>query len=324
VIISASRRTDIPALYSQWFMNRVSAGWCAVRNPRNAGQVSRVSLAPEDVDCIVFWSKNPAPMLPHLDELDRRRLRYYFQYSLNDYPGELEPGVPPLDRRVRTFLDLAGHVGPLRLIWRYDPVIISSRTPADFHSERFARIAGELRGATRRVMLSVLDFYRKTDRRLTQLEQEGFLFDRQAASSADTIELLRHLAAIARGHDMEVFTCAEGGTLNETGIPPGRCIDEQLLNTLWGLNLRYVKDPAQRELCLCMLSKDIGMNNTCIHGCPYCYATGNQALAQRRHQEHDPGSTCIWGNLELPRAMQGQQQRYSPRSSRPVAKQHGR
>ena len=324
MIISASRRTDIPALYSQWFMNRIRAGWCAVPSPRNSGQVWHVPLAAEDVDCIVFWSKNPAPMISHLDELDGRGFHYYFQYSLNDYPCELEPGIPALDQRVGTFLDLARHLGPLRVIWRYDPVIISSKTPADFHRERFARIAGELRGATRRVMVSVVDFYRKTDRRLSQLEQKEFVFDRQAESSADMGELLRHLAAIARAHDMEIFTCAERLDLNETGIFPGRCIDERIVNRRWGLNLPCAKDPAQRELCLCTVSKDIGVNNTCIHGCPYCYATGNQALARRRHQEHDPGSPCIWGNPELPRAMQSQQQRYSPRSSQPVAKQHGR
>lgn len=299
MIISASRRTDIPALYSEWFMSRVRAGWCAVPNPLNSKQVSHASLDRDDVDAIVFWSKNPAPMLPHLAELDSRGFRYYFQYSLNDYPLELEPNIPSVVDRLRTFLDLSKHIGPLRVIWRYDPVIISNLTPVQFHVERFARIAEELHGATRRVVVSIVDFYRKTDRRLSQLEREGFVFDRQAACSAGMVELLKDLAAIAREQDMEIFTCAEGHDLSQTGIPPGRCIDEQLLNRLWGLNLPYTKDPSQRELCLCTQSKDIGMNDTCIHGCPYCYATGDQALARRRYGEHDPRSPAIWCDSEM-------------------------
>lgn len=299
MIISASRRTDIPALYGEWFMNRVRAGWCAVPNPLNMKQVARVSLDPEEVDGIVFWSKNPAPLLPHLDELDRRGFRYYFQYSLNDYPRELEPNISGLAQRLGTFLDLSKHVGPLRVVWRYDPIIISNVTPAEFHRDRFARIAEELHGATHHVVVSIVDFYRKTDRRLSQLEQEGFIFDRQASSSAGMVDLLKDLAATARGQDMEIFSCAEGHDFSDTGVTAGRCIDERLLNKVWALNLRYMKDPAQRELCLCMLSKDIGMNDTCIHGCLYCYATGNHALAQRRYQQHEPGSPLIWENAQM-------------------------
>ncbi|MBE0431377.1 MAG: DUF1848 domain-containing protein [Dehalococcoidia bacterium] len=306
MIISASRRTDIPALYSEWFINRVRAGWCAVPNPVNSRQVSRVSLDPRDVDAIVFWSKNPAPMLPHLDELDGRGFRYYFQFSLNDYPAQLEPSIPCLVDRTKTFLSLSSCIGPPRVIWRYDPIIISNVTPGQYHSDRFARIAKELRGATHRVMVSIVDFYRKTDRRLSELEWEGFAFDRQGASSAGMVTLLKDLATIASRHDMEIFTCAEGHDLSETGILPGRCIDECLLSSLWALNLGYTKDPAQRDLCLCTVSKDIGMNNTCIHGCPYCYATGDQALARRRYEEHDPRSPSIWRDGKTPHGLESE------------------
>lgn len=306
MIISASRRTDIPALYSEWFMNRVRAGWCVVPNPVNSKQVSLVSLDPLDVDAIVFWSKNPAPMLPHLDELDSRGFRHYFQFSLNDYPAQFEPNLPGLAERLRTFLNLSNHTGPLRVIWRYDPIIISNVTPVEYHSDRFARIAEQLCGATHRVIVSIVDFYRKTDRRLSELEREGFVLDRQPASSAGIVALLKDLATIAGRHDMEIFTCAEGHDLSETGILPGRCIDERLLNSLWALNLRYTKDPTQRELCLCTVSKDIGMNNTCIHGCPYCYSTGDSALARCRYEEHDPRSPSIWRDAKTPHAMESE------------------
>ena len=298
-IISASRRTDIPALYGEWFMNRIRAGWCAVPNPRNMKQFSRVSLSPREVYAIVFWSKNPAPMLPYLDELDRMGFRYYFQLSLNHYPRDLEPNIPCFDERLRAFLNLSRHTGSLRVVWRYDPIIISNITPVDFHRERFTWIAEELRGATHRVMVSIVDCYRKTIQRLSQLESEGFSFEWDAASSASTSNLLRDLATIAKRNDMEIFTCAEERDYSVIGIPPGRCIDNRLLNRIWALDVQYKKDPTQRAYCLCTMSKDIGINDTCIHGCPYCYSTRNYALAERRYREHDPNSPAMWGHPKL-------------------------
>lgn len=300
MIISASRRTDIPALYSEWFMNRVRAGWCAVPNPMNMKQVSHVSLAPRDVDAIVFWSKNPAPMIPYLGELQAMGFRYYFQFTLNDYPKELEPNIPSLDSRIETFLKLSRQIDPLRVVWRYDPIIISNVTPFEFHREKFSRIAEELRGATHRVMVSIVDFYQKTDRRLSQLESDGFSFDREAEFSKEMVGLLKDFASVTRKQGMDIYTCAEARDYSEVGIPPGRCIDESLLHRIWALDLRYKKDPAQREACLCMVSKDIGINDTCTHGCPYCYSTRNYALAERRHKEHDPTSPAIWGHYERP------------------------
>lgn len=313
MIISVSRRTDIPAFYSKWFMNRIQAGYCLVPNPLNMKQVSRVSLHPSDVEAIVFWSKNPAPLLPHLDELDELGFRYYFQFSLNNYPRALEPNIPSIDERIATFKSLSQLVGPLRVVWRYDPIIISNITSFDFHREKFTWIAEELKGATHRVMVSIVDFYQKTDRRLSQLEkEEGFSFDRDASSSAGTTGLLKDLADIAGKNDIEIFTCAEELNYSHIGIPPGRCIDDGLLARNWSLNLRYKKDPSQRRSCLCMVSKDIGINDTCMHGCPYCYSTVNYTVAQRRYSEHDPNSPILWspaGELSEPAKGSGDQGR---------------
>ncbi len=294
MIISASRRTDIPALYSRWFMNRIRAGWCLVPNPLNAKQVLYVSLRPQEVDAIIFWSKNPLPILPHLKELSRRGFRYYFQFTLTDYPRELEPHLPSLEERLETFLNLSRRIGPLRVVWRYDPIIISNRTHFEFHRKKFSWIAEKLKGATSRVVISTVHFYQKTDRRLSQLEKKGFSFDRRAGYSAEMIDLIGELVAIARKRNLEIFTCAEEHNFRKVGILPGRCVDEHLLNRIWALNLRYRKDPGQRELCLCMLSRDIGINDTCIHGCSYCYSTRDCALARRRYEEHDPASPAIW------------------------------
>jgi len=260
-------------------------------------QVSRVSLQVRDVDAIAFWSKNPAPLLPHLVELDRFGFYYYFQFSLNDYPWVLEPNVPSLYNRIATFKELSQLIGPMRVVWRYDPIIISNITTYEYHRERFSWIAEELKGATKRVMVSIVDFYRKTERRLSQLEkEEGYSFNRDVLSSNGIISLLKDLADIARKNDIEIFTCAEESDYSQIGVPPGRCIDDGLLARIWSLNLEYKKDPSQRSSCLCMMSKDIGINDTCMHGCPYCYSTTNYTVAQRRFSEHNPDSPALWGN----------------------------
>jgi len=279
-------------------MNRVRLGWCSVSNPFNARQVTRVSLRPDDVDAIVFWSKNPAPILASLRELDEIGLRYYFQFTLNNYPTELEPGVPSLADRLRTFENLSSHLGSPRVIWRYDPIVISNRTSYEFHRRTFEEIAGKLNGMTKRVMISVIDFYKKTDRRLTQLEKShGFVFDKQPLDSLGIFNLASDLVSVAGANGIELYTCAEEGRFRQAGVRPGSCIDIGLINRLWpDHEVMCKKDPYQRAACLCVASKDIGMNDTCMHGCRYCYATVNNSLAEKRHAEHDPDAPILWGN----------------------------
>lgn len=298
MIISASRRTDIPASYSAWFMNRLRAGYCVVPNPFYPSQVYRVSMLPEDVDVIVFWSKNPAPLIPHLPELDARGYRYYFHYTLNDYPAALETNVRSLDHRLETFHHLSDRLGPDRVIWRYDPILLSNKTDADYHRDCFARLATNLRGATRRVMVSFCSFYRKTERRLGALEAEGYSFQKVDAASPGAADLVRDLAATAAANGIEMFACADEHDLTELGIGRGRCIDPALIQRLWSMPLNVTKDPGQRPHCGCAVSKDIGVNDTCLHGCRYCYATVSRRLALRRYAEHDPHAEALWGHPE--------------------------
>lgn len=295
MIISASRRTDIPALYTKWFINRIRAGWCQVPNPLNFNQLSYVSLKPEDVDAIVFWSKNPTPIIKYLGELDDRGFRYYFQFSLNAYLEYFEPNIPNLEERIESFRRISSHLGPRRIIWRYDPIIISNQTSLDYHRERFQKIAVALKGFTTRVMVSLVDYYQKTNRKLAILEKKGIRFDRKAARSQSVCTLLKELADMAVYNEMEIFTCAEDRDFSKFGIPPGRCVDGELLHELWSLHGHNKKDPSQRAACLCVISKDIGINDTCIHDCPYCYSTRDLTLSRRRYSEHDPNSPVIWG-----------------------------
>ncbi len=294
MIISASRRTDIPAFYSEWFFNRIRERFCAVQNPFNPAQVSRISLSPEDVDAMVFWSKNPAPMLPRLEELDKAGYCYYFQFTLNCYPPELEPGLPPLAERVETFLHLSEALGKRRVVWRYDPIIISNHTSYGWHREKFAELCERLSGKTARLMVSPVEYYKKTARNLAPLEKAGYLFDRQAAERPELNSLLADMAAKAQEHGMEIFSCAQERDYSDIGIQPGSCVDGKLINSLWGLDLPVKKDHGQREFCLCTVSRDIGVSDTCLYGCLYCYATRNSQAAIGRHKRHNPNSAMLY------------------------------
>lgn len=276
-------------------MKRIRTGWCAVPNPVNLHQISVVELSPSSVDAIVFWSKNPSPMMRYLTELDERGFRYYFQFTLNAYPSVLEPNLPNLTSRIETFRELSERLGPHRVIWRYDPIIISTITPVEFHEEQFDYLAHELRRSTKRVIVSLVDLYAHSQRRLASLEKEGVVFIR----NTDVVELMTNLAAIAKSKGLEICSCAEVENFASSGVTPGQCIDANLINSIWSLKLKYVKDPGQRPACLCTVGKDIGVNDTCVHGCVYCYSTRSYSLAQRRFKEHDPNSPLLWGNVSM-------------------------
>ena len=294
VIISASRRTDIPAFYADWFMNRLEAGSCVMANPFNAHQVSRVSLLPRDVDAFVFWSRHPAPMLHRIPLIDQMGHVSYFLYTLLDYPVEFEPHLPPLEQRIRTFRALARTIGPDRVVWRYDPIIVSSLTPYDFHRKCFSVLAHALAGSTKRVVVSIVDYYHKTNRRIASLEDRGITFHRDAATDPQMRELLDFMAETARANGMEIQSCAEVEDYSDVGVPPGACIDPDLVRRLGG-KTEATKDLGQRAQCLCVRSRDIGVTDTCLHGCVYCYATRSHQLALRRHAEHDPTAPMLWG-----------------------------
>ncbi|MBP8292928.1 MAG: DUF1848 domain-containing protein [Caldilineaceae bacterium] len=296
MIISASRRTDIPAFYAPWLMNRIRAGYCAVPNPFNRSQVSRISLRPQDVDVIAFWTRNPRPLLPALDELDARGYRYYFQYTLLDNPRALDPKSPPVDAAIATFRALAERIGPARVIWRYDPIVLSSATGADFHLERYAHIAGELRGCTTRSVISVMDRYRKIERRLAALAAQGIaLLGPPADQTPDFARLMTGLAGIAADNGMEIQSCAEELDLARYCIAPGKCIDDAYIARVFGLQLDVKKDPSQRAACGCVASRDIGMYDSCLFGCQYCYATSSFARAAVNHVAHDPAGEALVG-----------------------------
>ena len=275
-------------------MQRIRAGVCTVPNPFNAKQVSIISLLPHDVDAIVFWTRNARPMLPHLHELDRLGYPSLFLYTLLDYPSWLETNTPPLDSAVAAVQALADQIGPDRVIWRYDPLVFTPALDFDFHRHKFAEIAKRLSGYTHRVKISIMDDYAKTRRRMSQLPDQVLLSKDELVEMPQFGELMRDLASIADEAGMEIQSCAETLDLSPFGINPGKCMDDDLLSRLFDLELPYKKDPSQRLNCLCTVSRDIGMYNSCLFGCQYCYATSSFELAKLRYIQHDPSTSSLY------------------------------
>lgn len=283
MILSVSRRTDIPAYYSDWFFRRVAEGCVCVHNPLNAAQIKRISLKPEDVDGIVFWSKDPAPMLERLTELSR--YRYYFQFTLTPYGPGIEPGLPDKKAVLETFLRLSDAQGPERVLWRYDPILFNPDYTAESHIDRFGDLAHALEGRTKRCTFSFVDLYRNASAnagRLRLHETDGETKNRLAAS----------LARIATECGMEPCACSEEG-ISSPLISKAKCVDAGLFNALWGLNLPTRKDRNQRPGCGCTESVDIGAYNTCPGGCLYCYANYNPKMIGRNRERHDPNGEFL-------------------------------
>lgn len=292
-IISASRRTDIPAFYAKWFINRIREGYCLVPNPHNPQQIARISLKPEDVLVIVFWTRYPRPLMPYLAELDARGYRYYFQFTLMDNPPELDPHLPPLEKRLETFRALAEKIGADRVVWRYDPIVLSRITPPEFHLERHAYIAEQLHGYTKRNVISIVDTdYRKIQPRMQLLSKRDIKINDWEDKFG---QFIRQIAEKARSEGMEIQSCAEVIDLDRYGVPKGKCVDDDLICRVFGINVSSKKDPGQREACGCVISRDIGMYDTCLFGCVYCYATSDFGKARERHRLHDPNSPVLIG-----------------------------
>lgn len=292
MIISASRRTDIPAFYSEWFMNRIREGYALVRNPFN-GKESRVDLSPSAVDAIVFWTRNPKPLLSHLEELDTRGFVYYFLYTITGYPQSLEPSVPPLPQAIETFTELSRRIGSGRVTWRFDPILLTSLTPEDSLIGTFGDIAQQLHGAAKRVIISFCEFYRKVTANLKGLSSVTC-----TDISGDEPRIRRiasSLAGISRIHSMEMFSCADARDFTSLGIRRGKCIDNALIQELFGITVHPGKDKGQRRECGCVQSRDIGEYSTCLHGCVYCYATTGREEARRKALLHNPESPFLIG-----------------------------
>ena len=328
IIISASRSTDIPAFYAKWFFNRLAKGYCTWINPFNQ-QKQYISFSKCKV--IVFWTKNPEPIIPYLHILDEMGIHYYFQVTLNDYvKEELEPNLPSVEKRIDTFKKLSNLIGPDRIIWRFDPILLSSAISPRSILSKIWKIGNELKGYTNKLVFSFVDIkaYRKVQNNLVK---ETSLFTKEnveegEGSDTQRNEIIEGLCKLRKiwkdeGWDLTMATCAESLDLEKYGIEHNRCIDGELMERVFGDDKELVyylrtgklpepdlfgeipeipetsknlKDKGQRKLCGCMISKDIGMYNTCRHFCVYCYAnTSKKVVIENAHKHSDDSESII-------------------------------
>ena len=289
MIISASRRTDIPSCYSDWFFRRLKEGCVCVRNPMNPHQVSHVSLSPEVVDGIVFWTKNPAPMLSRLELL--RDYTYYFQFTLNPYGRDIERNVPSKnDIVIPTFQKLSSEIGKERVVWRYDPILLSEKYTMEYHRKYFRLMADRLSDYTEKCTVSFIDIYKNIQRSITPL---GIT----APSQNQIFDLMGVFSEIAEEHGIYIDTCAEEIDLKRLGIRHASCIDKERLARIGHYKLDISQDKNQRSACGCVSSIDIGAYNTCENGCVYCYANFNQTLVRNCRSAYAPDTPLLCGTL---------------------------
>lgn len=287
MIINTGMRTDIPAFYSEWFINRILAGFVLVRNPYRPDWITRYELNPDVVDCIAFCTKNPEPMLNHLD-----RLESYHQYwfvTITPYGREIEPNVPPKEKVMRDFIMLSKSVGIKCVGWRYDPIFIDSTYTLKRHISDFEQMCRILSGYTKVCVISFIDLYEKVKRNFSQA---------RTVTQQERITLDKIFSEIGRRYNIIIKACAEGTELAPYGVDCSGCMTRRSFETAIGSNLIVPKKKSQRSECACILGTDIGAYDTCGHLCRYCYANYNDKNVKRNMQLHDPESPFLIGNLQ--------------------------
>ncbi|MCL2760647.1 MAG: DUF1848 domain-containing protein [Desulfuromonadales bacterium] len=290
MILSASRRTDIPAFFGEWFINRLHAGELLVRNPMNFNHISKIKLAPESVECIAFWTKNPEPFLKYLKDMDNLGYKYYFLFTLNPYNKTLEVGVDDKENIINTFKQLAEQVSPKKVIWRYDPIILTDIFDKEYHFKAFEYLAKQLHPFTERCTISFLDFYKKIDKITKSIN----------ASPPDITlvnEIAEKFSSIANKYSLQLFCCSEKIDLDIYGIQRSKCIDNTLISEIVGHPVTSRKDQTQRKECGCVESKDIGSYNTCAHNCIYCYANSTPQSVVKNCLKYDPLSPMLCDSI---------------------------
>lgn len=286
MIIQTGMRTDIPAFYSEWLMNRIKEGYVLVRNPYNPLQVTKYSLSPEVVDLLAFCTKNPTPMLKHMD-----RLRQYGQYwfvTITPYGTEIEPNVPDKKTVMEDFKKLSNIVGIDSIGWRYDPILIDQLHTVEWHIQEFEKMASNLSGYTHICVISFIDIYQKVARNFPEAK---------AVTASYRIRIGKEFIKIAAKYDMVIRPCAEGNELAAYGADCSGCMTvdtyEKALHT--HLDVPKQKINQRNGTCACLLGVDIGAYDTCGHLCRYCYANANSTLVRENMKRHDPKSPFLLG-----------------------------
>ncbi len=286
MLLSISRRTDIPAYYSEWFFKRLHEGFCYVQNPINRSQIQKIIINPQLVDAMIFWTKNPKAMLPRLNELEQ--YPYYFQITLTSYAQDIESNLPQKKHIINSFKALSEKIGKNRVIWRYDPILLNEKYTMDYHIKYFEILAKNLSEHTEKVIISFIDYYKKIDKHWKKLGM-------RLINNEEKTTIAKAFSEIANSYAIKIESCCEELNLENYAITRSKCIDERLLSEISKYNLNIPKDKGQRLRCGCVQSVDIGMYNSCLHGCRYCYASCSDLSIQNNVKKHDLDSPLLIG-----------------------------
>lgn len=288
MILNTGNRTDIPAYYSEWFYNRIKDGFVYVRNPYYPNHVQRFTLSPKLVDCMVFCTKNPAPMLPGMEQISS--FRQFWQVTITPYGRDIEPYVPEKNKVMDSLKQLSERFGTEAVSWRYDPIFISEKYTLDFHLETFEKMTEYLSGYVEQCVISFIDLYAKTMRNFPKV--------RSVAENERAI-IGENFARIGKAYGMTIRSCCEGRELEKYGINVSGCMTKEVLERAIGATLDMPgRMKRAREECNCLLGNDIGMYNTCGHGCLYCYANYDRRTVEENMRLHNPNSPFLIGEQQ--------------------------
>ena len=285
MILSVSRRTDIPAFFGKWFMNRLKEGFVCVRNPFNFHAVSKISLNKAVVDCIVFWTKDATNFINYLPEINNMGYKYYFQYTITPYDKAIEGNLRDKNLIIKNFKNLSKQIGKEKVVWRYDPILLTEQIDINWHVQKFEEMCKELADYTDVVIISFLDEYKK----LNKSKIRGLSFEEMQTIS-------KEFKTIAKKYNLKLKTCAEGHS-ESLDLEKASCIDKQLIERICDYSLNVKKDKNQRSECLCAESIDIGEYDTCNHQCLYCYANNNCKNIRTKLQKHNINSPLLVGEI---------------------------
>ncbi len=288
MIINTGCRTDIPAFYAKWLMNRIREGYVLVRNPYNPSQVTKYNLSPEVVDCLAFCTKNPEPMLTYLDELDMYK-QYWF-VTITPYGKDIEPNVPDKKKIMESFKKLSNHIGVDAIGWRYDPIFIGNGFDVNKHIECFEKMAKELKGYTHNCTISFLDVYEKVKRNAPNIN---------SPTKQEQIEIAKGFSKIGKENNMVIHACCEKTYLSQYGLQCNGCMSQEIVEKAINNTLHPPKRKNIRQECNCLMGNDIGAYNTCGHLCKYCYANANKQFVIENMKKHDNNSPFLIGRSEL-------------------------
>lgn len=293
MILSVSRRTDIPAFYSKWFLKRLEEGYLYVRNPMYFNSVLKVYLYPEIVDCMIFWTKNPLPLMKNTNNLKKlKNYNYFFHFTITCYEEDVEQNLPDKFKSIiPTYKKLVDMIGKNRVIWRYDPILLNKKYNLDYHKKSFEKMCKQLEGYTDFCITSFLNFYQNTGKNTNNL---GIIIP----SISEKIEILDNLSSISRKYGITLQFCSDNENLKNMSIPKAKCIDQNLIEKIGKYKIKGKKFINQTKSCGCLESIDVGVYNTCINDCLYCYANYNKILANNNFLKHDVNSPFLFGKIE--------------------------